>query len=234
MSNIPETIHNGWHWVDANWELRDGTPLEVGATYHVPNPALCERGLHWSREPLDALQYAPGPVCCYVQTWGETVHNSTKAVSEYRRVLWAYDATHVLHEFACRCAEHALRRKHVTDERSWAALTAKRAWMRGDITREELGAAHDAAQNAAWDAVRAPAQYAAQAAAQYAAQYAARDSARYAAQYAAREAVWDARTTRDDTRAAQNRLLRILLQEPLTTETGAYSDEGRPSLPTAD
>ena len=57
-----------------------------------------------------------------------------------------------VHEFACRCAERALSRVGNPDSRSIAAIAAKRAWMRGEITDAELAAARDAAWGAAWDA----------------------------------------------------------------------------------
>ena len=53
----------------------------------------------------------------------------------------------ILHEFACRCAERALSRNAKPDERSVAAIEAKRKWMRGEISDKELDAASD---DAAW------------------------------------------------------------------------------------
>lgn len=58
----------------------------------------------------------------------------------------------ILHEFACRCAERALARVDNPDPRSVAAIAAKRAWLKGEITDEQLGAARGAARSAAWDA----------------------------------------------------------------------------------
>ena len=69
----------------------------------------------------------------------------------------------ILHEFACRCVEMALALIPNPDPRSVAAIEAKRKWMRGEITDEELAAARDAATevtardaaaryNAAWAA----------------------------------------------------------------------------------
>lgn len=68
----------------------------------------------------------------------------------------------VLHEFACRLAEQALALVEAPDPRSVAAVAAKRAWLRGEATDDELaaawdaaraaGAAGDAAGDAAWDA----------------------------------------------------------------------------------
>ena len=57
----------------------------------------------------------------------------------------------ILHEFACRCAERALKKAKVTDERSWNAIKVKRAWLKGEATDEELAAARAAAA-AAWAA----------------------------------------------------------------------------------
>ena len=67
------------------------------------------------------------------------------------------------------------------DPRAQAAIDAKRAWVRGEITDSELFAASDAAcaaSAAAWDAARAAAWDAAWGAASTAAWYAARAAAR--------------------------------------------------------
>ena len=65
----------------------------------------------------------------------------------------------VLHEFACRCAEEALKLVDNPDPRSVAAIEAKRRWLRGEIPDRELEdaraaarAACDAAWAAAWAA----------------------------------------------------------------------------------
>ena len=93
-----------------------------------------------------------------------------------------------LHEFACVCAERALSRVENPDPRSVAAIAAKRAWMRGEITDKELDVARDAAwaaaRDAAWDATWASASDAAWASAS--------DAAWAAASDAARDAAWDA------------------------------------------
>ena len=117
-----------------------------------------------------------------------------------------------LHEFAIWCAETALTRAKVTDERSWNALKVKRLWLDGKATDEELAAARDAAMYTAWDVDGVAARYAAMdaaryaawaaawdaaLAARYAASDAARDAARDAAWYAARNAAWDVAGTVD-------------------------------------
>ena len=59
----------------------------------------------------------------------------------------------ILHEFACRCAEDALKGVENPDPRSLAAIDAKRKWLREEIGDEELVRAQDAATAAARDAV---------------------------------------------------------------------------------
>lgn len=58
-----------------------------------------------------------------------------------------------LHELACIYAEEALNCERAAgcepDPALWAAIAAKRAWLRGDIADEQLHAARDAARHAA-------------------------------------------------------------------------------------
>lgn len=103
-------------------------------------------------------------------------------------VLWeALIDAPLLHEFACRCAERALRRVENPDPRSMRAIEVKRAWIRGEATDDELEAARAAAQDAAraarhatWAAAEAAALDSAEAAAWAAAGDAAEDAARAA------------------------------------------------------
>ena len=78
-----------------------------------------------------------------------------------------------MHELACQFAEAALTKEREAgqepDARSWAAIEAKRKWLRGEITDDEWAAAWYAAMDAAMDA-----RYAAW----YAAWYVAMDAAR--------------------------------------------------------
>ena len=57
----------------------------------------------------------------------------------------------IFQEFACRCAEWALGPLKHPDPRSAAAIAAKRAWVRGEISDAELAAAREAAREAAID-----------------------------------------------------------------------------------
>lgn len=76
--------------------------------------------------------------------------------------LWAvlrpeFIPEETLHEFACRCAEEALKLVETPDPRSVATIEAKRRWLGGEIGDEELAAARAAAWNAARAAARAAA-----------------------------------------------------------------------------
>lgn len=59
----------------------------------------------------------------------------------------------LVHEAACRYAEHALERERTEgrepDPRSWAAIEAKRLWLRGDISDDDLSVAESAASASA-------------------------------------------------------------------------------------
>jgi len=153
---------------------------------------MCESGLHASENILDALRYAPGHYLRRVECYGEIVLGDDKLVCRHRKVLAEANMEQLLHEFACRCAERALRASNVTDTRCLSAIEAKRAWLRGDIGRRELAAARNAALAAARNAALAAARNATLDAARYATLDAALDAAWYAALDAARNAALDA------------------------------------------
>jgi hypothetical protein len=191
-----------WHFVPSNLKLaHSGEPVEVGRTYHVEGKIIpCENGLHGSVRLLDALAFASSSILTRCSYGGEIVHESDKLAASERTILWLGDIDQILHEAACVFAEGALRIGKVTDPRSWAAIEAKRKWLRGEITDKELAAAGDVAWvfagDVAWDAARVAAWDAAWAAARVAAGNAAdaavRDAARVAAWDAARDTAWDA------------------------------------------
>ena len=104
----------------------------------------------------------------------------------------------VLHEYACRCAEYALTFAREPDSRSIAAIEAKRKWLRGEISNDDLIAARAAAARAA--AAWAAAAWAANA-------WAANAAANAAAWAAACDAAWTA------AREHEVKLLKELLRE---------------------
>jgi hypothetical protein len=208
----------GWHFLSDDRRLRFGNreSVEIGKTYRAVGALeMCRNGMHASQRILDALEYAPGSICCRVVVGGQILVASDKMVAETRTVLGMVDATQILHEFACLCAEDVLKRiVSPVDPRSLAAIKAKRDWLEGKISSDELcaaraaawdaasDAAKDTACDAACDAVRDAAWDAAKAAAWAAARAAAWDAVRDAACDAVRDAAWDAAMAA--ARAAQN------------------------------
>lgn len=59
---------------------------------------------------------------------------------------------HLLHEYACRCADYALSKIDNPDPRSVNAIKAKRKWLRGEISNKELATARNEARAVAWNA----------------------------------------------------------------------------------
>lgn len=129
--------------------------LVAGKTYRIrrtPIPRV--RGFHASKRVIDALHYGGGPWLSRVTLGGVVIsHEGDKHVAQERTHHGFVDATMVLHEFACWCAERALKAEEKAgrkvDPRSWEALKVKRRWLRGEALDGEL----IAAVNAAYDAV---------------------------------------------------------------------------------
>ena len=212
-----------WHFLREGGLTRDNHVAHVGETLHVDPPIkLCDRGLHASRRLIDALEDAPGPVLCRVRCSGELIEGGDKLVCTDREILAMADVSLQLHEFACDEAERALRSAGVDDERSWRAIKAKRAWLRGEATDADLSAAWSAAWDAA-DAARAAAADATRAATR-AATWAAAWAATWVATAntpwsAARDAAWEA--AQSAAWAEQNARLEGLLAPVLGLEPGA-------------
>jgi uncharacterized protein involved in type VI secretion and phage assembly len=149
--------------------------------------------MHGSKRLIDALSYAPGNIVCRVELIPPFIHDIDKTVARGRKVLRMADATNVLHEFACRCAEDALSLVDNPDERSVAVIKAKRDWVAGKISRNSFDAAARAARAAARDAP-----------------YAARDAA-CAAAYDAAYIAYAAANKKNETKAKQNRRLASMI-----------------------
>jgi len=138
---------------------------------------LCVRGYHSSPSWYDALNYAPGPIACLVEIPKQgTIKDTNKSVSPKRRLVDCRNAEQVLRIWACDCAERALKKAKIKDERSWNAIKVARLYSDDKATREELATARSAARAAAWSDTRS----------------AARAAARDAAWSDTKSAAWDA------------------------------------------
>jgi hypothetical protein len=183
-----------WHWAKNDLlTLHSNEKIAVGETLSaVGDIKLCENGMHASLCPFDALQYAPGSMLCRVEMGGEVIKGNDKLCARSRKVLAIYDADHLLHEFACLCAERALKQAKIDDPRSHRAIEVKRLWLAGKATDAELDAARAGARDAARAGARDAARDGAWDAARDGAWDAARDAARAGARDAARAGAWDA------------------------------------------
>ena len=188
--NAPAPIL-AWYFSTADKRLRydDNRAIALGVTHEVTGDiALCERGLHASIKPLDAIEYAPGPIVWRVELSGSVLTGDDKLCATRRTyIAGGVDATDLLRKFARQCA-----------------LDVAHLWDMPEVVRRYLetgdeslsAAARDAASDAAWAAASDAARAAVRAAAWAAARAAARDAAWAAARAAARAAAWAAQNTR--------------------------------------
>jgi hypothetical protein len=207
-----------WHFVGD--KLRYGRPVPAdGVVLRHDGPLeMCESGLHFSKHPFDALQYAPGATLCLVECGGTIVegagNHKDKGICSERTIIARMDATDLLRYFA---RMQALSVIHLWDAPQIvcdylmtgdesirnAARTAASAWSSASKSAAASAAARalTAAWDAAWDAARDAAWAAASAAAWDAAQYAPRGDAMQTL-VAASDAAWAA--ARDDFAALVN------------------------------
>ena len=153
-----------WHFLPADERLQFGRHSKVrgGQTLRRdPNKlALCNYGLHASVQPLDALDYAPGPVVCLVRLGGRIIEDADKCVASRRTVLWMTNAERELRLFACWSVRNTPLHDGrtvwdlLTDKRSKTAVEVAEQYADGLATDKELDAAGDAARDAAGDAAR--------------------------------------------------------------------------------
>jgi hypothetical protein len=176
-------------------KLRDGRPVPADGEWltHGDDVVICQSGLHASKHPFDALQYAPGSTLCLVDCEDIVHEQNDKLVCRKRRIIARIDAEKVLREFACSCALSVvhlwksppivIQYLETQDESIRAAAeaavrSAVRSAARAAVWDAAEAAARSAARSAAWDAAEAEARAAAEAAARAAAWGAARDAAR--------------------------------------------------------
>ena len=163
-------------------KLRDGRNIPANGVWleHTGVVKLCESGLHASRKPWDALQYAPGAVLCKVECQDIVTEDGYKLVCGRRKIIARFEATELMRTFA----------------RS-EALRVVPLWNAPDVVVKYLKTGDEslrvaARRDAAWAAARAAALDAAWVAAWVAARVAAWVAARDAARVAALDAELDA------------------------------------------
>ena len=132
--------------------LRDGRPIPADGEWLVHDGAvvMCKTGLHASRDPFDALQYAPGATLCLVECDDIVSEDKDKIVCRRRRIVRRIDATSLLWSFARQCA---LSVAHL-----WDMPAVVREYLEtGDEKKRAAAraAAGAAARDAAWAAARA-------------------------------------------------------------------------------
>ena len=191
---MSSTEVRAYHFVGKT--LRDGSPVPPDGVWLVYDGpiVICKTGLHASKHPMDALQYAPGETLCLVDCAGIVTEHHDKLACSRRRIVARFDATGVLWEMA-----------------RWSALRVIHLWNAPQVVCNYLttgddslrtaawAAAHDAAQDTVWAASSRYAAWAAawaassQAAALIGAWAASRDAARAAAwAVSSQDATWDA------------------------------------------
>src|SRR5690606_24551751 len=150
-----------YHFVGAT--LRDGRPVPPDGEWlvHDGPVVLRESGLHASRRPWDALQFAPGATLCLVDLDEIVEEERNKLVARRRRIVRRVDLTADLRAFALQCARGVLHLWDAPDDvrhylesgdetlraAAWAA-----AWA--DEEADAWVAARNAAWEAAWEAAR--------------------------------------------------------------------------------
>ena len=132
-----------WHWI-AGDKLRDGTTApKDGKWLEYKGPLkMCESGLHASRNPFDALQYAPGATLCLVECDGIGAEQPDKLVCSRRRIIVRMDATELCRYFA---RQSALSVSHL-----WADADDP-----DDTVLEWLVCGDEAQRASVWDSARA-------------------------------------------------------------------------------
>src|SRR5690606_16052491 len=153
----------------------DGRPVPPDGEWlvHDGPVVLRESGLHASRRPWDALQFAPGATLCLVDLDEIVEEERNKLVARRRRTVRRGALTADLRSFACACARDVLH-----------------LWDAPDVVRRYLESGDETLRAAAWAAAWADEGADAWCAAWEAAWAAARDAALADERAYARTAAW--------------------------------------------
>ena len=118
-------------------KLRDGSPIPAVDHWldFTGEVKMCCSGLHASRQPFDALQYAPGPMLHMVECEQIVAEDNEKLVCRRRRILQSGDATDLLRYFA-----------------RMQALSIIHLWEPSDVIIDYLMTGDESLRLAAWAA----------------------------------------------------------------------------------
>src|SRR5690606_14913027 len=159
MTTTTSGIVQAYHFVGAS--LRDGRPVPPDGAWLVHDGPVKLRvsGLHASRRPWDALQFAPGATLCLVDLYEIVVEAGNTLVARRRRLVRRVDLTADLRAFPLQCARDVLhlwdapdvvRRYLESGDETLRAAAWAAAWA--DEGADAWVAARNAAWAAAWDA----------------------------------------------------------------------------------
>ena len=126
---------SAYHFSDAT--LRDGSPIPpIGEWLRFSsNVVMCKSGLHASRHPFDALQYAPGSMLHWVECEGIVKEQDDKLVCRARKIVRSVNATDMIRAFTRKCA-----------------LDVIHLWNAPAVVRDYLETGDESKRAAAWDA----------------------------------------------------------------------------------
>ena len=143
-----------WHFVGDT--LRDGSPIPADGVPLIYDKPLriCKSGLHFSFDPFDALQYAPGEVLCRVKIEREatTQRQPDKGVCAKRTIVKRHNVRELLYDFACAEA-WAVVKEHNPSPIIKAYFLGTPA-AREAAWKAARGAVWEAARDAVWKAAR--------------------------------------------------------------------------------
>ena len=176
----------GWWFAPQNKKLANGDnrKIKLGITHSLEGKIIpCNYGLHLSKRPIDALQYAESSIIYKVVGSGIIMPHGNPvdkyACSKRKYIAGGVDISVTLRHFARLCA-----------------LDVIHLWNPPEVVVEYLNTGNEKNRDATWDAARDAARdaawAAARAAARDAASAAAWDAAWCAASAAASAAAWDA------------------------------------------
>ena len=153
--NKVKPINLGYHFT------KDGSPIPPVGKWleHTGDVVLCGAGLHFSRDPFDALSYAPGNLLHLVEGDDIVEEDESKGVCRRRKIVASINAENLLRE----CA------------RKWA-LDVIDKWDAPDVVVKWLKTGDESLRSAAYSAADS-----ATASAAYSAAYSAAFSAAYSA-----------------------------------------------------